>query len=333
MHMKNMNEEIMRKLQESVGNSSLNLTSKIQFLETSDENLRMLLPADAVSDNMQNDDAAFEGWAVIIYTYFIKAEKHYKHMVLDIEDFLYDEEVFRSNRNCNRFLYRVLRFSEQYASWFLLSEKLKKAVELFVEFLKEVSVLTNNTPGQEADIPANRDSEAAVEMLLAADDGAGLRELFKNSPISIGGNPVNRQLPVGLFAEEVKDKSAVFPGRKAAIDMWTWNEDTFYILELKKKENKKVGILSEVFFYANYMCDLLLTDGRFTFNEKGKAKRGYESLKELVKKEEMKRIGAIMLTDEIHPLIGGEVLDELNRGTERKRIQYFIQKYVKESVR
>ena len=40
-----------------------------------------------------------------------------------------------------------------------------------------------------------------------------------------------------------------------------------------------------------------------------------------------------MLTDEIHPLIGGEVLDELNRGTERKRIQYFIQKYVKESVR
>ncbi|MDE7320002.1 MAG: hypothetical protein K2N46_09740, partial [Lachnospiraceae bacterium] len=293
--MKNMNEEIMRNLQESVRSSSLSLTSKIQFLEVSEENLRMLLPADAVSDNMQNDDAAFEGWAVIIYTYFMKAGKRYKHMVLDIEEFLYDEEVFRSSRNCNRFLYRVLRFSEQYASWFLLSERLRKAVELFVTFLKERPVLTNNTPGQEAVVPANRDSEAAAEMLLAADDGAKLHEIFKNSPISIGGNPINRQLPVGLFAGEVKDKNAVFPRRKAAIDMWTWNEDTFYIVELKK-ENKKVGILSEIFFYANYMRDLLLADGRFTFHEKGKAKRGYESLKELVEKEAVKRIGAIMLT-------------------------------------
>ena len=75
MHMKNMNEEIMRKLQESVGNSSLNLTSKIQFLETSDENLRMLLPADAVSDNMQNDDAAFEGWAVYYIYIFYKSRE------------------------------------------------------------------------------------------------------------------------------------------------------------------------------------------------------------------------------------------------------------------
>lgn len=261
-----------------------------------------------------------------------KAGKRYKHIVLDIEEFLYDEEVFRSNRNCNRFLYRVLRFSEQYASWFLLSERLKKAVELFAAFLKGTPVLTNNTPGREADIPANRDSEAAVEMLLAEDDGARLHEIFKSSPISLGSNSINRQLPVGLFAEEVKDKNAVFPGRKAAIDMWTWNEDTFYILELKKKENKKVGILSEVFFCANYMRDLLLADGRFVFNEEGKDRRGYESLKKLAKREEIKRIGAVMLTDEVHPLIGGEVLDELNCGTESKRIQYFIQKYEREFI-
>lgn len=334
MDTKIMNEEIINDMRGKLGNNRLRLPSHIQFLEDSDEDLRMLLPVGAINENMQSNDAAFEGWAVIVYTYFIKSGKHYRHLILDVEEFPYDRDAFRNNKNgnCNRFLYRVLKFREQYVSWFRISERLKSRVELFDAFLNEIPDLINNTPEEEGNIPAEIDSEAGVEYLLTADEGAKFHELFKDSHIPVGDHKVNRQLPVGLFIKENEDGNAVFPGDSAAIDMWTWNQDTFYAVELKK-DNKTVGTLSEVFFYVNYMRDLLLPDGRFTFYENGKDERGYGDLKELVKQNKIKRIGAVMLLDKIHPFIRTEVLDELNHGAEKERIQYYVQRYEGDAVK
>lgn len=326
-----MNDTIEKKLKERYkkeypsSSASIELPSQIKFVEKEGK-IEMLLMEDAIGKgakniNMQKDPAAFEGWAVILRRYLGKDIK------LDIAFPLNLEELngeFEGNGHYKRFLYRVLRFKEQYSKWFSLSENLNTFLISeggFCKWLKENGKdFTNNVPLKEKAVPSNdKISENWVEGTLAGQESI-LQDLIKKE--NSERNEIFCQLPVGLFSHEVKAKNEVFARGNAAVDLWTWDGDKFYAFELKYK-NKMVGIITELFFYANYLYDLLI-EKNFKLNEKKTKKRGYYNLLG----NEFKEICAYMLVDEMHPLIDEKVLEILNdKSTSDIKILYKMQKY------
>ena len=289
-------------------------------------------------DNMQSDGACFEGWAAVLYTYGLEKEGT---IFLDegIDGFdpdkVKDPEYIYQNPHYGRFLYRALRFSEQY-EWFKLEGKLKKAVDNFKKYL-DSHIFMNNVPADECHISSKDkpDSENAIEMKFA-ETANGMEKLINLLELKKIGE-VHRQLPVGLFdknkssaphsKKESEQVNSVFPGGKAAIDLWTISGDTFYMLELKNAKNKKVGAITEMFFYSNYIYDLFVksqTNPHFAVREERKKNddnklalkdyRGYGELLDKSKSKTIKNVKGFLLLDNngVHPLITKDVLKVLN---------------------
>lgn len=146
--------------------------------------------------------------------------------------------------------------------------------------IQRVSVLRffyNNIGNGETGSKGKYDDENAVEAKLAEDG------ILRGVIGDIGEGNVYRQLPAGLFEESVARDNAVFTGGKSAIDLWSVNGNTINIIELKTN-NPMIGIVTEIFFYSNYVYDLVSKDGLFSLNEQvkgGKSHRGYEDLLKL----------------------------------------------------
>lgn len=211
--------------------------------------------------NMQDDEAAFEGWALVIYTYFAKIRNYKVQLKLKedayqkAQNFLEMGNYLGKRGHYYRFLYRVLRFSQQY-EWFSLDVNLEKMVKDFDEYLRSGLSFTNNYPNGEKKISVKevkKETENSIEDLFSDDlwqksfEGKKLCQQF--------GMPIYRQLPVGLFEDKKKTEKAIFTGKKSAIDLWSSNDECITIYELKWK-NKMVGIITELFFYCNYMRDM-----------------------------------------------------------------------------
>lgn len=226
-------------------------------------------------------------------------------------------EKYERNGHLGRFLYRTLRFSEQY-DWFSLSDYLVTEVNGFRKFM-ENNMLTNNLPEGEAQTKGDHNKESIAETKFAEN---GELQKAVEAVYDIGENAVYRQFLVGLFKDKEQEKSRIFTGGKSAIDLWTWNRSEFIVVELKR-ENQKVGIISEIFFYSNYMRDLLFTDGAFVLNKsKTKFDRGYS----VVLNNSFDKICGIMLADVHHPLVNSETIAVLNSGKDT-RIKYVMALY------
>ena len=88
----------------------------------------------ATCNNMQSDNAAFEGWAICLKAWL---PEHVERVSLKW-DSPNDKLMTPNNKqHYNRFLYRVLRFSQQY-SWFSIDDKNKWEVDGFKEELYDL---------------------------------------------------------------------------------------------------------------------------------------------------------------------------------------------------
>ena len=216
--------------------------------------------------NMQKSGNDFEGWSIAAYA----CTK--RNVVLCVDGDLSISEKYVGKGHLCRFLYRVMKFSEQY-KWLELSDDLKKESGKFKSYLQSRRFM-NNIGSGEAGNKNKNDDENAVEVKMA--EKGILRSVIKS--IAIGDGKVYRQLPVGLFVDKVGRDNAVFTGGKSAIDLWSINGSAFNVVELKTN-NPMIGIVTEVFFYSNYIYDLVMPDGLFVLNELPKGKRdhrGYE---------------------------------------------------------
>ncbi|MEI6767146.1 MAG: hypothetical protein WCM76_16065 [Bacteroidota bacterium] len=114
---------------------------------------------------------------------------------------------------------------------------------------------------------------------------------------------LDRQLPVGVFKEQVSIKTAIFSRGKSAIDIWGISEDNaLLIFELKAEQNDKVGIISEIYFYANVMR--LVKNGNF----------GYEKpcTNNLELISQVSKIEAYILAPSLHPLIDRKLIETMD---------------------
>lgn len=238
--------------------------------------------------NMQDNSACFEAWCLII-----KAQTSNPGLKIELDVDGITVASYPSGKPVNghlgRFLYRILKFSEQYKQWFELSPALEEIKKNFKNYL-DTNKFETNAPLNEAETDLdkllNKGLERYVEQLLV-DTGSYKTKILKLSSASA---IVGRQLPVGLFVGTKAKEHVVFTGGTSAADFWAVDGDTVKVYELKSK-NPMVGIITEIFFYSNYVCDVFIEKGnKMNPNKPKKYYRNYDKIKG-------KKVQGIMLSN------------------------------------
>lgn len=261
--------------------SHARLTSKIDFT-LADSCLTIKMREEGLKSNMQENAAAFEGWAVAL-KYHLPEE--IEKVVIDWETpgaFTRQEQL-----SYNRFLYRLARFTETYP-W----ASSAKPIEALP------SRLVCNSPDCEA-ASAPSQEEAKLECKVV--------EKKRNNVEAIG-----RQLPVGLFEETVSESTRFTTD--GALDIWAVNKDELSIYELKTASNHSIGIISELMFYAHVVSDLLRHEINYIPSEaleksRKQNYRGFGKFYELYEKQAVRKINAVFLSEQLHPLMTPGLID------------------------
>ena len=267
-----------------------------------DDTLHIIIDADGVLQNMQNDASAFEGWVFCIKSFF----PNITNVIIDWEEpvLSLEEKVLANQRkHFNRFLLRVVWFIENYP-WATVAESKKETIEMFG---RRISQLTLNFPLQDSKDKSEKgenDKAMKYEAML---------ETAVYQYLSTLGN-ANHQLPMGLFDGAVSKVTAITPGGASQADLWRIDHDKFYVYELKdciNSDNTHVGIITELMFYANVLYRLFITyeihypneAGKFRTDKREKASRGLELVLDAIHAHSITQIKAVLLTDRLHPLI------------------------------
>lgn len=250
--------------------------------------------------NMQTDNAAFEGWAVCMKAWLSDVQK---------VALRWDEpEKFNSTeskQHYNRFLYRVMRFSEAFKEWFEVDSANRPAIE---NFRKQFRDLQNNSYSRKPDKPSKA-GETSIEYEMSHTFACQMKKYY-NLDI------IDRQLPIGVLQRGQR----FFTGGKSAIDLWGMNDDTLTVIELKynydKSVNKKVGIISELFLYACTMRDMILGIIQSPIESPTKEEKMlYERIRSF------RRIKAEMLSNGFHPLLdNAAILTILNHNAFQENV-------------
>ena len=256
----------------------------MEMIEAERENGKVL--NSVCDDNMQADNATFEGWAICL--------KAWLPEMIEKVCLKWTPPVSDNSLHYNRFLYRVVRFSETY-DWFTIADSLQ---DIIGRFKNNLSSLTNNFGNKEPSEPNSRGEKYLEYMIVHKHEYA---TEFKKK---FGLEYFNHQLPVGVK----RNGKSFFTGRASAIDLWGRKGDTISIFELKYK-NKMVGIISELFLYTCIIRDMII--GTITPPDSAKCKRKCE--RELYAKiSNISEIKAYMLSEVYHPLVTQQAIDLMN---------------------
>jgi hypothetical protein len=272
--------------------------------------VKVTMKSKAILANLQTNAAAFEAWSLALRVW------------CDVENIELRWE--RPDENASkeamfhyqRFLYRVERFRSLFPEWFHLDSERHgdgKALGKGPFYL--------NTPGVRrsdgihgADEPlAHCDAEFKREADLEA-------YLWKYKPFHerFRLEAVYRQLPVGLFdGPTMTQNNRIFTGGKSAIDLVGIGDGALWLFELKAEKNIPAGILSELIFYTSVMRDAIPgpsgKQGPFQFKS---SKPSDELVSAVIG---CKRIEAVLLGPQFHPLIGDKrVISTLNEAAARQ---------------
>ncbi len=272
--------------------------------------------------NMQTDTAAFEGWIFALYAH--KELLGFDTVVLEALEPVKKEDLFDGSGNLlsvpgnghyGRFLYRALRFREQYI-WFSLRGYLKDAVDAFEAYIK-TKTFFNACSEKEAEVKSNL--ESLQESYFAGEKGSeDLNRLLRfQGGLQSCCTAFYRQLLVGLY--ESGSKKAVFTGGgTSAADLWSIADSTLIPFELKTKSssgkgNFKIGAATEIFFYSNYCFDLFVSrSGPFIPVPPKKSNDSYRLLMEARERGALQNVKGFLLLDKesCHPLIKNLPKDE-----------------------
>jgi hypothetical protein len=264
------------------------------------------MSAQGLLANMSTDAAAFEGWALVLRTWCGVAK-------VTLTWAAPPDGKPHQNQAYQRFLYRVFRFRELFSEWFAVSKSDGEWVPFAVALGRGRLLLNEphargrsgknraHNAGDERAIAENgvlsevkprSHSESEIERLLCGSESFKL--FFKLYQ-------VDRQRPVGLFSDKIANKTRIFSGGASAIDIVGFTNQTLSIFELKRPGNIKVGVISELLFYATVIRDTLGDSAPFKF-------AGTEPvIGTAVHSSDIKRcthIHAVLLHNDIHPLLG-----------------------------
>lgn len=325
-------KEILRAFKTKTNGSGATLPENLNFRQNRENEVtiefqdvtQMGITINGKYKNMQHDEACFEGWAAAIYTYY--SEKNGKICLKasdEIEKEDYSFEKIHSNRHFARFLYRALRFSQQY-EWFDLDTNLHQAVNDFNIFITK-HILSNKFFSTKSDSKSRLESQVEGEFASGGKRTDELKKKLKEKGIDC--KQINRQLPTGLSLYEAD----FFPSGTSAIDLWTISQKTFCPIELKSKRHKLEQI-TEIFFYSNFSYDMFIRGNNeniktgFKLNTNPTNAELYKVL--IFPEQKMENVKGFLLLDKesMHPLVTNEVISVLNKSN-NPNITYDIIEY------
>lgn len=259
--------------------------------------------------NMQDTRACFEAWCLIIKAKTNKSKLEIELDVKDIKEADYDGKLPK-NGHWGRFLYRILKFSEQY-NWFELSSTLGKIKDKFQNYLDSHTFVTSAPDKKPKEDIANSNLESYVEYLFC-DSISAQKDILNLLSVTT----IDRQLPVSLFEGFKSNTTGVFTGGKSAIDFWAVNGDTINVYELKS-DNPMVGVITEIFFYSNYVHDVFISKsldhGKGSVEIEDGTYRSYDK----IKGNKGKQVKGIMLSNSNrkgwHSSLGKPTRNEIKR--------------------
>lgn len=135
---------------------------------------------------------------------------------------------------------------------------------------------------------------------------------------------IDHQLPVGLFDGKASDYSPFTPARNSQIDIWALKGEEFSVFELKIPGNKPIGIISELMFYTNVICDWIhhsiLIDENKAKDAINNKLRGFDKFYEIYNgTRNVSKIRAVFLAENFHSLFNEEILKLINDSVRLKR--------------
>ncbi len=265
--------------------SSARLPERMDF-KLENKCLTITLQEEGLKSNMQENSAAFEGWAVALKYHL--ADEIAKVVIAWKEPKGMDA---KQKQLYHRFLYRITKFSETYP-WAATAHPIEELP----------SALVCNFPNREAS-PLSAYKKGREGWL----ECKYVEENKRNFEV------MARQLPIGLFEEQISEDTRFTTD--GALDIWAAKEDEISLFELKKKGNKPLGIISELMFYAHVVSDIMRHKIEYKSTpelEKSKQYRGFGKFYELYEKQYVRKINAVLLADELHPLITPGLIDFIN---------------------
>lgn len=284
---------ICKKLRSLTKNNYIKLPKYISF-KIDNNTLEVYLQEQSNCENkvveiMQDDNATFEGWSVVLKAWLKEIE------IVVLKWDIPSKMVLKEETHYNRFLYRVIRMLDSY-SWFKIDASLINEVENFKNGLTDLEI-NFGTKGPEKKLKHGGEyGENAVEYDM-------VHSLKKNMCDHYDIEVINHQLPVGIK----KAGEQFLSGYQAAIDIYGYKANEFTLIELKYKKNNKVGIISELFLYTQIIKDLI-RGVISTPKVKGSRNNDFFSIC-----KDIKTIHARMLADTFHPLLMNQaVFDILN---------------------
>lgn len=308
-----MKQSLLERIRE-ITEKNITFPSQITF-STSENTLRMHVKGNGVRDNMQTDGSAFEGWAICLRACF---PNEIEKLELGWEEPKYstkEEERSRQEKHYNRFVLRAMLFQDIF-DWVFIKKENQEEINTVRNIL---SVLLINYPKSEskkkvAESDKINKGEARLERQMV--------EIMRKT-IDI----TDHQLPVGLFKKEVKSENTFTPRGASQIDIWQLDEDILRIYELKDENNDKVGIISELMFYANIMR--LLVKGVIKYPDSINTEKQYyrhiQDLYKAITSQKVKSIEAVFLNFTFHPLIDyciDNVLAIINSGMNKVGVSF-----------
>lgn len=265
---------------------SAKLPSQIDF-EIYSDCLKIRISGSGVIANMQEDQSAFEGWAIVIKAAFPNIKK----VILDWEDPKFKLDKKNSQEaHYNRFVMRAANFKKGY-DWFDVAECRKVEVDNMQNLLDSKTIVVNfpKTPIRSV-VNKTKKPEAYIEREL-------VKLWSKNVPVT------DEQLPVGLFAEIIAKDTNITPRGASQIDLWQLDENTMYIYELKVKDNNHIGIISELMFYVCTIQNIVNGLIKYPDLTKVKSIRHFKDFANAVKDNKICFVKGYLTASKFHPLI------------------------------
>ena len=290
-------ENILSQLKVATGNKSLQLPEDMDFASI-DEVLTITLSSKSLLDNMQKS-SAFEGWAICIKAICPNLAK--KVIISWTGTDVQDRDT---NTNYTCFLYRLIKFIENY-TWASIKPLDSTAQEDYNKIKSQIHYWVITYPSKE----------------VIEDVTSGEANLERKINLSLPGIH-GQQLPTGLFFKKKCVINQRTPSGRSAIDLWSLENGTFTIYELKINDNKNVSIITQLMFYVNVVKDLI--DGIIKYpDEAANAPRNVSAIYFAIKNKEISNILGVFLSDNIHTLIQTKqekLLELLN--TNQRNLKY-----------
>ncbi|MEI7525442.1 MAG: hypothetical protein WCJ95_13975 [Mariniphaga sp.] len=267
--------------------NNIRLPRDIDFTIT-ENNVEIHIASKYVERNMQEDGAAFEGWALVL-----KRWGKFEKVILS-----WDLPASDTNGHYQRFLFRVYNFAKDFKNWFSIQISCLPLLTTLMIIDTETYYLS--LPYNNRDREDLQGTESKLEYAFSKGAWANALKSETNAKY------LNRQLPVGIFTKPVSKLTSIFPRNKSAIDIWGISiANELLLFELKADNNNKVGIITELYFYS---CIMKRVQSGLFKHELTKLDLDMDMI------AKSKGIIAYLFAPELHLLIDSELAKIVNDG-------------------